>query len=576
INGIDTKKFSKDIDFSDIKEEFSLKDDAYRILYVSRMDASRSAVAYMVASAMPGILKVKENAELVIVGDGDDFARLKAHTDKINSSLGREVIKLTGARVDINKFVAASDAFVGVSRSALEAMAAGLPVIIAGNEGYIGIFGEDKFKVSYDTNYCCRGSEEATDEVVLRDLLKIVASTDDEIEKMSLYNKSVIEKYYSAKAMAKDYDDMYKTLLPLKHFKAGEIIINGYYGYGNIGDDALLQAIVENAKRLYPDAKITVLSSNPKQTAIRYTVRSIHRYNIPRIINEMKGARLFISGGGSLLQDVTSTKSLVYYTYLLRLAKKHGLITSVYANGFGPITRAKNLEKVKKVLSEVDFITLREPASAEAVRALIGREVKVSADPAFALSGVNDKWKARLLLKFGIEEDKKYFALSLRSWSKNDKDVVEKIQKYVNAVHEKYGYFPLFVAMQPSKDLPILNEIKEGLSFDTKIVSEVTARELISILEKMEFSVGMRLHFLIFSAVAGVLPIALSYDPKINSLMEYIGLDTSVSSSDIDLDELFKITARAIEEKVKFSELLSEKVSEMKNLTLGDTLLIKE
>ena len=157
INGIDTKKFFKDTDWSDIKKEFGLQDDKYRILYVSRMDDTRSAVAFMTASAMPEILKIKPNAELVIVGDGNDFERLKAHTDAINAQIGHKAIILTGGRIDINKFVASADAFVGVSRSALEAMATGIPVIIAGNEGYIGIFSEEKFKVSYDTNYCCRG-----------------------------------------------------------------------------------------------------------------------------------------------------------------------------------------------------------------------------------------------------------------------------------------------------------------------------------------------------------------------------------------------------------------------------------
>lgn len=571
INGIDTKKFSKDVDWSDVKEEFSLADGAYRILYVSRMDASRSAVAYMVASAMPEILKIKPNAELVIVGDGDDFARLKAHVDRINGEIKKDVIKLTGARVDINKFVASSDAFVGVSRSALEAMAAGVPVIIAGNEGYIGIFGEDKFKVSYDTNYCCRGCEEATNELVLRDLKKIVNMNDDELRAVSEYNKGVIEKYYSAYAMAKDYDDMYKTLTPLSHYKKSEIIINGYYGYDNIGDDALLQAMLENIKRVDPNAKITVLSAKPRETSSRYLVRSIYRYNLFKIYREMKSAKLFISGGGSLLQDVTSTKSLVFYTTLLRLAKRLHLKTAIYANGFGPITKSKNLTKVKEALSSAEFISMREPASAQALRELLpNKQISVSADPAFSLSGVNEKWKARVLRKFGIEKGEKYFAVSLRLWSKNDKSIVKKACDYCVAVHEKYGYTPVFVAMQSSKDLALCQTIRAALPFNAPIVSETSARELISILEEMEFSVGMRLHFLIFSAVSGTPPIALSYDPKINSLMEYIGLDTSVSSSEIDLDALLEITDRVIENSHKLSIALRQKTEEMRALSDED------
>lgn len=394
INGIDTVKFSKNTDWSDIKNEFTLEDDKYRILYVSRMDDSRSAVAFMTASAMPEILKVKPNAELIIVGDGNDFARLKAHTDKINEEIGRQVIKLTGGRVDINKFVASADAFVGVSRSALEAMATGIPVIIAGNEGYIGIFNESKFKISYDTNFCCRGCKAASTKLVTEDLIKIITMSDDELEEVSRYNKEIIDTYYSARAMAKDYDDMYSTLTPISHYTHSDIIINGYYGYKNIGDEALLQAMIENIKELYPDAKLCVLSSNPKETSKRYLVNSINRYNIIKVYREMKTAGVYISGGGSLLQDVTSTKSLVYYTSILKLAKKLGLKVMIFANGFGPINKKKNIDKVKNALNCADWISMREPESADIVKSFIPSiNVNVSADPAFCLEKTDAKWQ---------------------------------------------------------------------------------------------------------------------------------------------------------------------------------------
>ena len=571
INGIDTKKFSKKTDWADIKEEFSLSDDAYRISYVSRMDTSRSAVAFMVASAMPEIIKIKPNAELVIVGDGNDFSRLKEHVEKINRTLGRDVIKLTGARVDINKFVAASDAFVGVSRSALEAMAVGIPVIIAGNEGYIGIFSEDKFKISYDTNYCCRGCKEATVELVTRDLLKILEMTKEELKSISDYNKKTIETYYSAYAMAKDYDDMYATLTPLKHYKDSDIIINGYYGYKNIGDEALLQAILENIKNVYPSSKITVLSANPKETSARYLVNSIYRYNLFKIRKEMKKAKVFISGGGSLLQDVTSTKSLIYYTSIIRLAKRLGLKTMIYANGFGPINKEKNLERVKSALSSSDVITMSEPSSAEAIKDLLpDLTIKTSADPAFSLTSTNDKWKAILLKKYSIDEEKKYYAISLRDWHSNDPDIANKIKLYCEEVNKKHGLFPVFIAMQASKDLSLALSIKSKLSFDAPIIYNVSAKELIGILGVMNYSLGMRLHFLIFSAISGVPIIPLSYDPKINSLSEYIGINNSIASNQISVDDLITFTEQILENREALSQSLINKVSEMKKLALDD------
>ncbi len=577
INGIDTNKFSKEIDWSDIKSEFSLEDNKYRILYVSRMDEDRSAVAYMVAEAMPEILKIRPNAELIIVGDGNDFANIKSHSDRINEIIGKKVITLTGARVDINKFVAASDVFVGVSRSALEAMSAGIPVVIAGNEGYIGIFHENKFKISYDTNYCCRGCPPANTELILNDLKTIINMSEESINSVKEYNKSIIDKYYSADRMAQDYADMYLSLTPLQHFKHGDVIINGYYGYKNTGDDALLQAIIQNIKSISPDTKITVLSASPKDTSYRYSVNSIHRYNVFKIFSEMRHAKVFVSGGGSLLQDITSTKSLVYYTSMIKLAKRFRLKIMVYANGFGPIGKKKNLERVKKALANSDYISMREPSSAKALLEIMPElNVNVTADPAFSLTGVNDKWEQKLKNKFGITPDKKYYAVSLREWQYNDPKMVKKIADYCNNLYDDFSYIPVFVTMQNSKDYLISQKVVNQLKCEHILINKITAKELISILKSMSFSIGMRLHFLVFSAIACVPSIGISYDPKINSLIEYIGLNSPVNSKNLDTDKLTSQTKMLIGNQKKISEALQTKVSDMHQKNKNDAKKVSE
>lgn len=571
INGIDTDKFSKSTDWSDIKEEFSLQEDRYRILYVSRMDVDRSAVAFMVAEAMPEILKLRPNAELVIVGDGNDFARLKEHTDAINDSIGHKAIILTGARVDINKFVASSDVFVGVSRSALEAMAAGIPVVIAGNEGYIGIFDESKFDISYETNYCCRGCPESTTELILNDLVKLATASNEDLNKISEYNKHIIHTMYSAEKMSGDYADMYNTLNPLTHYKYGDVIINGYYGYKNTGDDALLQAMIENVRATNKNARITVLSASPKETSYRYSVNSIHRYNVLRILKEMKHASLFISGGGSLLQDVTSTKSLFYYSEMIKLAKRFGMKIMIYANGFGPINKKKNLDVVKKSLLCADYISMREPQSASELKELLPQlDIQTTADPAFSLGEVSDAWKTKLLAKLGLESGKNYFAVSVRDWQDNDKNLTEKIAEFCNHTYTNHNLIPVFVSMQNSKDLAISEKIIDKLSCPSVLISKVTAKELISILGDMTFTIGMRLHFLVFSVISATPPIPLSYDPKIISMIKYIGLDAPLNASNVDLDALINKANYIIDNRDILSKHLSDRRKEMHELNLLD------
>ena len=170
INGIDTNKFSPEADTSDIIKEFGLSESSPKIVYISRMDEDRALVAFHLVEIAPKLLEMKPDLEIVIVGGGNVFDKLKEKADAENQAAGKNYITLTGGRSDIYKFANLGDVFIGVSRSALEAMACQKPVIVAGNEGYIGIFDEDKLAVGIDTNFCCRGLEMSTPELLLRDL----------------------------------------------------------------------------------------------------------------------------------------------------------------------------------------------------------------------------------------------------------------------------------------------------------------------------------------------------------------------------------------------------------------------
>ncbi len=555
INGIDTEKFSKNTDSSDVEREFSISRDNYNIVYISRIDEDRSAVAYLCAEALPELVKINPKARLIIVGGGNDFDRLSKYVEKINTQLGGNYITMTGPRVDINKFVAVANAFVGVSRSALEAMAAGVPTVIAGNEGYIGIFDESRFKISYDTNYCCRGCVMPTVEMIKNDLAFIMTASEETVKKLSDYNKLTIENHYSASRMASDYLAMYKKLTPYRHYRRPEVIISGYYGFRNVGDDALLQIIIESIKNIRPDTKITVLSAKPKETRKRYLVNSIHRYNPFSLITNLRHAKLFISGGGSLLQDVTSTKSLLYYTTLIKFAHRFNKKIMIWANGFGPVSKAKNLKHALDALKCADVVTLREPSSAELIEKIAPDvKVEVTADPAFCIEGAEERWVKKLCQRYGIDTERKYFAISLRDWQESSPTLADDIAFVCQKLTDNHGLTPVFVAMQNSRDLEISEEIKAKLNCEAPIVVDATAKELVTLMDRMTFVIGMRLHFLIFAASAKTPAVGISYDPKIDSLLDYIGLDSSIKVSGFDREELFSKCEYLIKNKETISK----------------------
>lgn len=211
VNGIDTEKFSKNVDFSDIEKEFNLSKNSRRIVYISRMDESRALVARQLIKISKELDKEIENLEIVIVGGGDVFEELKKECEKINSELGKRLLIMTGARTDINKFAASGEIFIGVSRSAFEAMACEVPTIVAGNEGYLGIFDETKLNKGIETNFCCRGLEMPTEEVLKRDIIELMSNNNK--ENYGKYNREIIQKYYSIKRMVDDCEEAYRAVL---------------------------------------------------------------------------------------------------------------------------------------------------------------------------------------------------------------------------------------------------------------------------------------------------------------------------------------------------------------------------
>ena len=409
-----------------------------------------------------------------------------------------------------------------------------------------------------------------TVELIRSDLEKIMTASEEEIQRISDYNKSTIENYYSARRMAQDYLNMYKLLTPYRHYRHPEVLISGYYGFRNVGDDALLQIIIESIKDIRPDTRITVLSSNPKETRKRYLVNSVNRYNPIAVINEMRHTKLFISGGGSLLQDETSTKSLVYYVSLISLAKRLNKKVMIWANGFGPISEA-NTDLVLDALRGVDAITLREPNSAKLLFKL-APEIKadVTADPAFCIEGAEERWVKKLCDRYGIEQGRDYFAVSLRDWKDTTPDLEKNIAYTCRFIMDKYSITPVFVAMQNSRDLEISLKIRSLLGVEAPLVVDATAKELVTLMQNMRFVIGMRLHFLIFSANAYTPAIGLSYDPKIDSLLEYIGLDCTLSVKDFTSDALIEKCEEIIAKRDEISEKLKEQKATLSEMARKD------
>ena len=403
VNGIDTCKFSPSTDPSDVIEEFSLPESAHRILHVCRLDQASISVGRQLIQAAPQLVLRYPDVQIMIVGAGTAYGRLQAEAARVNREAGRDVVVLTGARTDVQKFCAWAEVFVGVSRAALEAMSAGCLAILSGNpeynQGYTGIFRSDGLQSALDTNFTCRGSDGAQQGRLCEDICTLFSLPDEEKAQMRAYNRSVVCEYYSIEKMADDAVRMYESVTPYRRYRYGEILINGYYGFGNTGDDSLLHVIIEQIKAENKNARITVLSRSPKETARTHCVDSVNRFHPIALIRALRHAKVLIYGGGSLLQSATSSRSLAYYLYLLRAARAADVRTVLFANGIGPFSSEQDEKRAARAMESVDLITLRDSTSFATVRAMgvKNEHIYLSADPAFTMHGSGKRWCAHLL-----------------------------------------------------------------------------------------------------------------------------------------------------------------------------------
>ena len=546
INGVDTDKFSPDTDpvVKPADCDFpGFDEESPRIMTLSRLDKDRSLDAHLLIEASPVLLERYPSVAIYIVGGGNDYDNVLSKAKSMNAYLGRDVIKMAGPQVEVHRWLAIADVFVNVSRSVLEAMAAGKPVVVSGNEGYIGLLNEANLPMAVATNFCCRGCGEATAEKLTADLISVLDMPSGEREAMGKFGREFVLANYSTGRMADDAMKLYQTVLnthcPVPVRKT-DIMICGYYGYNNSGDDMILKSILRDLRAQRVDLSITVLSKRPQETRKRFRVNAIYRFNFFAIWRLLHHTRLLLTGGGTVVQDGTSTQSLIYYLGIIKAAMRLGVKNMLYANGMGPIRKPANIERMQKVLSKVELITLREESSRRLLEEhnVTGPKIIVTADPAFSLSPPNSDLARAELAALGITPSR-FFCIALRAWRHNPPGFEQHIAHFADYIAQKYNYTVLFVPMRLDEDTEISEKtmalMKQPAIFLKTSGNMDNVRGIVGL---SAFTLAMRLHTLIYAINQGVPVIGLVYDPKVQGLMDAIGQPFYTAVEAVDADKL--------------------------------------
>ncbi|SHE67361.1 polysaccharide pyruvyl transferase CsaB [Desulforamulus putei] len=323
-----------------------------------------------------------------------------------------------------------------------------------------------------------------------------------------------------------------------------KVVISGYYGFDNLGDEAVLFSILKTLRELRIGLRIEVLSNAPAKTAEIYKVTASNRWKLGDVYRALKDSDLLISGGGSLLQDVTGIKSLLYYLGVIWLARRLGKPVFFYAQGIGPVRSWLGRLAMRLVVNKVNFITVRDESSRRDLEEMgINRPcIQVTADPVLGLEEkFVDKTIGRAILEeagLDLSIERKLVGVSVREWQG-----LTDYKKVVAEVCDKLtrlGYQVVFLPMHYPDDLKTSQEVVGLMEQPAAALSErYSVVEMASLIANMDLLIGMRLHALILAAVMHVPPVAVSYDPKIDRFMGLLGRTAATPADNPNFDDLW-------------------------------------
>lgn len=366
------------------------------------------------------------------------------------------------------------------------------------------------------------------------------------------------------------------------------IVLSGYYGFGNAGDESVLFSIIKELRRKKRSVQIVVLSNNPEQTSKAYKVEAVNRWCVTRVLGEILKADLVISGGGSLLQDTTGSKSILYYLGVVLLAKICGKPVFFYAQGMGPLKRRCSRILVRWVGNLVNSITVRDKNSLQTLRQLgVTRPpVQVTADPVLGLrvEELHRESGGKILKNIGIDvsaaERKPIAAFSVRDW----KGLTAYKKALARAADDlvRKGWQIILLTLHYPEDVQACKDVSEAME-EEKYVLEgcCSAEDIMGIFTHLDLVVGVRLHALIFATVAGVPFVAVSYDSKIDAFLEEVKMKSAGNIESLEYEELSRVINEVVANREKIQARLVEIAAELnkrarKTSSLALSLIEKE
>jgi polysaccharide pyruvyl transferase CsaB len=306
-------------------------------------------------------------------------------------------------------------------------------------------------------------------------------------------------------------------------FKVG---IAGSYGGLNMGDEAILEGILQELRRSVP-VEFTIFSRDPADTTARHDVdRALPVRDLSRdeVRPEIERLDLLIIGGGGILFDTEAE----LYLREAHLAHELGVPVAIYAVSAGPLEAAEARASVREALDRAAIVSVRDRQSRHLLEQIgLRREIVVTADPALLLSP--RPLEPGTLEREGLVGDRPLIGVSVRERGPAAPDIDEASYHQLLAdaadfMVYRYDADLVFVPMERrvfdvQQSHAVLAKMARA-DQATVLKGEYGPGELLAIIDRLDFAIGMRLHFLMFAAVQHVPFVALPYSGKVTGFLE--------------------------------------------------------
>ena len=315
------------------------------------------------------------------------------------------------------------------------------------------------------------------------------------------------------------------------------VLICGYYGEHNLGDDALLAVLLEQLPR---GCRPVVTARDQEQVRRVFGVQTTDRTRLAGVLRALAGCDALVLGGGSLLQDATSLRSLIYYAVLMAAARLQGKPVVLWAQGLGPLRRRRSRALVRALLPQATAISWRDGASAALARRW-GVKALVGSDPVWSLAR-RGPWHGAggpLVLCW-----RPVAQLSAAGWA-----------TLLQALDRRAPDRPvLWLPFHQEQDRGLLQGLEqqglvpESLRQRSSQVQVADPQGALDLFASAGLVLAMRLHGLILAALAGSPCAALSYDPKVSAAAAAIGCPDQDLAQPLQSDELLQQWQAALDQ----------------------------